>query len=91
MDENVERSVGPAAANCCEQDRILKVFNLVDWKEVPKLGELSKECDQLHRRLEAFEQQVSRINERNEKIEADIKDIKGHIQNKKEKMVGKLL
>ncbi len=50
-----------------------------------KLGELNKACDQLHRRLEAFEQQVSRLNERNEKIESDVKDIKGHIQNKKKR------
>lgn len=121
-------------SNCCDQDRILKVFNLVDWKEVPqddikwieekasklklenkaiidgqsrihdeiyelrrvcqdrcerycesKLEDLSKEYDQLHRRLQVFEQHVSHLNERNEKIEYDIKDIKDHIQNKKKR------
>jgi hypothetical protein len=94
-------------SSCCEQDRTLKVFNLVDWKDIPqddikckdkvaklklenkdiidgqsrihdeiselrrvcqdrceryyenKLGELNKTCDKLHRRLEAFEKQVS--------------------------------
>jgi hypothetical protein len=74
----------------CDQDMILKVFNLVAFTTrccerycENRLGELNKACDQLHRRLEVFEQQVSRLNERNEKLETDIKDIKGHLQNKK--------
>lgn len=107
-----------------DQDRILKVFNLVDWKEIPQadikwieeraatmklenkdiingqsrihdeISELRRVCQDrcerycenqlgiLSRRIEAFEKQVSRLNERTEKAESDIKAV---IQNRKKR------
>ncbi len=116
-----------------DQNRILKVFNLVDWKEVPQadikwiedkaskmklenvdiiegqtrihddeivelrktcqdrcerlcennLSQLNKDCNELNRRLSAFEQQMAHLNEKTASVELDIKEIKAHIQNKK--------